>query len=166
MDWQITTTDKIVVSVGILVIIGMFSGYKVTINYTDSIPKGLYFIQNEVPGKGDYTLITKQNLLDFATGRGYIADGSYIGKKIVGTPGDTVVVSSKGVYVNSKEQVASQPIKVDRNNRSMPHNIGTQIIKENEVFLLGETKDSFDSRYYGTIKAKYLKGTLIPIITF
>src|SRR5699024_1765808 len=158
--------DKIVIAVGVSVFLGMVSGFKVTINYTNSIPKGLYFIQKGTASKGEYTLLTKKELLDFATSRGYIAKGSYIGKKVAATMGDTVVVSRRGVYINNIKQPDSQPKDFDQAHRSMPNNVGTYILNKNEVFLLGETTNSFDSRYFGKVKSKYLKGILVPILTF
>src|SRR5699024_647712 len=165
MDWQTTTTEKIVFSVGLLVVIGMVSGYRTAINYTDSIPKGLYFIQEKVPGEGEYTLIKKDSILQYAINRGYIAQGSYIGKKIVGTSGDTVVVSESGVFINGLKQPVSQPKQFGRKNRTMPNGFGTYILSSNEVLILGETSSSFDSRYFGPVGRKFLKGTLVPILT-
>ena len=128
---------------------------------TNSIPRGLYWIaphsiaRNSVVGG----CLPRPIALDLSD-RGYGIAGRCPGnvlpffKIAAALPGDTVVVSDRGVAVNGKTWPWSRPLSRDRLGRTLPLHFGTFRIKRGYLFLMGLNPASFDSRYFGAILAK------------
>lgn len=156
----------ITLALGAGVVACLFFGLRFSINYSSSIPKGLYLVENAPPSVGNYTLLTDSTILHFAESRGYILAGTAIGKKIVAGPGDTARVSQKGVFVNGVKIPLSKPLAYDSKGRKMSVCYGSVVLDSLHVFLMGHNPRSFDSRYFGPIKISSLKYTLQPVLTF
>jgi len=105
-------------------------------------------------------------------------------KRCIGLPGDTIYIINKKVYVNGELQaepyvrnddpmIIPAPIKLFQNkteyqqsweqgsftNLPIRDNFGPIKIPENHYFVLGDNRDhSFDSRFWGPLPDKLLKG--------
>lgn len=157
-------SDIIFGGIGVCILVLTLSGFQLTINYTESIPAGLYFVQKQRAEKGEYTLITSRRVLQYAKKRHYIASGSLIGKRIIAAAGDRVCVTNIGVFLNGDRVPYSRPLTYDSEGRRMPKVRGCIRLSDRQVFVMGEEVKSFDSRYFGPI-TRY-KYKLIPLITF
>jgi len=90
----------------------------------------------------------------------------YVVKRVIGIPGDRVVVLDDEIKVFSRYR--SQGFVPDDeykwvNDRSAGTSLNIDItLKENEIFVVGDNRDeSIDSRYYGAVKSDQIVGTVI-----
>lgn len=80
-------------------------------------------------------------------------DDMYLIKRLVGLPGDTLVVDSSGVYINGTR------IEDNVGNSSQYYNI---TIPDGQYYVLGDNRDhSQDSRYFGLVSEAEMLGKVI-----
>ncbi|KTD64444.1 conjugative transfer signal peptidase TraF [Legionella spiritensis] len=143
------------------------------INLTDSIPSGLYRITDIKNLKNAFVIFCPEDKPAFqqARDRGYIDSGlcpgnyGYLMKKVVAIKGDNISVIDEGVFVNRQRIPFSKPISTDGMNRPLPEwHAKDYPLKEDELLTMtSQSSWSFDSRYYGPVSIKQIKGVIIPI---
>ncbi len=90
-------------------------------------------------------------------------DGTRMLKILVGLPGDTVEINRNyEVRVNGKF-ITSGLQQAERIGRSKDGFIGKTILKDNQLWFLGESLNSFDSRYWGAANTNQLIGRAYAI---
>jgi conjugative transfer signal peptidase TraF len=133
-------------------------------NTTPSVPLGLYRVAHGAPQHGDLALLAlPARLRAFAAVRGYLASGSLLIKPVAGLGGTRVCRSSLRVWVSGRAAVSAR--NVDARGRPLPRWWGCRRLGSREIFVLGSSADSFDSRYFGAIDSGTLVGIAVPIWT-
>lgn len=109
-------------------------------------------------------------------------------KRCVGLPGDTIEITNKILYVNGKP--VEEPHAIHRDRMILPglalrheeyqktwadgefvrvgrmcrDNFGPVVVGQNSYFMMGDNRDnSEDSRFWGPLKARYIKGKAMII---
>jgi|SRR5699024_87823 len=155
--------EVLLLAAGVLGLLGLVWGPRLTINYTSSVPRGLYRVTGVAPGKGDFTIVRDERILKFAAKRDYIISGTPIGKRVVATEGDRACVKESGVYINGSKVPHSRPLMFDSEGRRMPSLRRCRRLTTDEIFLMGDKRKSFDSRYFGAVTPD--APTLVPLFT-
>lgn len=82
-------------------------------------------------------------------------DDEKIIKRVIGMPGDTVAIKDGEIYINDKKIE-------DKYAYGMTSDYDRITLKSDEYFILGDNRlISKDSRYFGPIKEKEIKGKVV-----
>lgn len=113
---------------------------------------GKIFIPIKSPERGDVVVFRfpKDRSIDYI-------------KRVVGTPGDTVEIKDKKVFINGKPMTESHAhfssSAVLNANASPRDNFGPIVVPEQRIFVMGDNRDnSYDSRFWGFVDQKDILG--------
>ncbi|WP_234573580.1 conjugative transfer signal peptidase TraF [Rhodohalobacter sp. 614A] len=141
------------------------SGPRVAINTSESLPIGIYFItqtSGKEVGKGDLVLFYDEEINKKAAERKYIREGHMIGKRVAAVGGENIRVGPKQTTL-SGIPVSGKAPRTDSKGRPMQRFLYNGVVPDGTVFLLGDTDNSYDSRYYGFVEISKITGTLTPL---
>jgi conjugative transfer signal peptidase TraF len=147
-----------------LALTSAFSPRLVLVNESASLPKGLYvraFVG--APARGDVVATRPpRDARAYLAGRGAPADLLLL-KRVAALDGDEVCARD-GLMDIAKLRLATR--SHDRDGRPLPAWRGCRRLASDEVFLLGDTPDSFDGRYFGPVRRQALEGVFRPVATW
>ncbi len=133
----------------------MYLFQHMTLQPTPSMQHSLYLISNSKPVKGDrvnfdfnHPLVMENKKVKFL-------------KKLSCVEGDTLAIGNDMFFCNDILIGVGAPIKIKGNTVDTFKYEG--VIPKGKAFVLGESGNSFDSRYWGFVEYKQLT-RLIPII--
>ena len=90
--------------------------------------------------------------------------GDRIVKRVRAVAGDTVKVEGTELYINGKHQEKDRLWLSKSIPGKQPGDFDREVtLVDGELFLMGTTKESFDSRYWGTVKREAILGSAIPL---
>jgi conjugative transfer signal peptidase TraF len=152
-----------------------FRAVGLTWNASPSMPEGIWrAAQLARPvARGDIvTLCLASNAAQLGLSRGYLAPGhcpdgvEEVLKPAAAVQGDIVSVSPAGVAVNGEPLPHTAPLPSDDKGRSLQAvEPGTYFVGKNEIWVISTHEPrSFDSRYFGPVPVKNIRGTAAPII--
>lgn len=125
------------------------------VNETASLPRGVYRLTAGPASPGAIVAVTPPR-----QGRRYLAG--------LGAPPDARllkrVAAAEGETVCRRGQQLSWPrgavvaLQRDRRGRPLPQWRGCRRLRADEIVVVGDTQDSFDSRYFGPIRTSEIDG--------
>lgn len=146
--------------IGILAI--MYAGSeipkRITVTISNSVNhrifyKQTFFDQKDIK-KGSYVMVELYSEL-------VKCSPCLIVKRVAGVAGDLIVSRDLDYFCNGKylgkaktHSMTGKPLTSYKKNGLIP---------ENTIFLMGDSPDSFDSRYYGPMELKHVKAIARPI---
>lgn len=139
---------------------------------TPSIPPGWYFVDHARPRTGDYVVACPPaSIATIGLKRGYLIPGDCpldvapLVKVLAAQSGDVLTLTPERTTVNGM-RVSGPMSSHDSDGHSLAHMpFGTYHVAPNAVWLLGENRHSWDSRYFGPITAAAIIGRAHPLIT-
>jgi signal peptidase I len=122
-----------------------------------------YSLFNETPRFLEFNKPKRGDVIVFVYPRNHSKD--YI-KRVEGVPGDVLMMKNKILYVNGKRQYEPYVIHTDPNIIPRKNDLGWErdnwgpvTVRPNHYFMMGDNRDdSSDSRVWGQLNAKYIKG--------
>ena len=73
-------------------------------------------------------------------------------KRVIGTPGDTVEIRDKKVFINGMPYASGHEIYRDKNEQASRDNFGPVKVPARSYFVMGDNRDeSYDSRFWGFV---------------
>jgi conjugal transfer pilin signal peptidase TrbI len=123
------------------------------------LPWTLYLLRRDAaePRRGDYYAFHALGLAP------HLRDGTTLVKQVAGVPGDRVRVERGGVRVNGAWRGGLDPHLLAALNARPSDLACDRVLAPGEYFLLGSAVDSYDSRYWGTVRADQLIGRATPL---
>ena len=146
--------------IGIIVI--LFAGFeipkRITVTISDSVNYRIFykqtFFDKEDIKKGAYVMAELYSDV-------IKCSPCLIVKRVAGVTGDLIVSRDLDYFCNGEylgkaktHSMTGKPIERHKTNGLIP---------ENTIFLMGDSADSFDSRYYGPMETKNVKAIARPI---
>ena len=149
-------------------IFGYFSGYR--INLTDSLP---YYVFRIIPLQPDEEIkhndyvffkptLISHDVIPVAIERTYINHRHPMVKKVVGLPGDMIILKDERLFINN----TSTPLFIlreDSQNRPLSPYLTPLILDEDFYWLSSDPERGFDSRYFGPLHRSFFTHRAFPI---
>jgi conjugative transfer signal peptidase TraF len=167
---------RIVVSILVAsaLLVGVGLALDVRINWSASMPRGVYQRTDPVLERDAWVAICLEGeAAHIAESRGYVIRGACpsgltpIFKRIAAVPGDRVALSEAGVRINDASVAESALATVDSRGRPLEHvEEGELVLADGRYFVLGMNAErSWDSRYFGAISAQQIIAGARPLWT-
>jgi signal peptidase I len=113
-----------------------------------------------IPQRGDVIVFTESGLGEFGQ-----QDSKQLIKRVIGVPGDRVVVKDGAITIYNKEHPNGfDPDKTLPYGKNIPVTTGNidRTLGPKQLFVCGDNRpDSLDSRIFGPIEAKQIVGKLV-----
>lgn len=134
------------------------------VNESPSLPKGLYLRRPGAEVERGATVAFPQP----GAARAYLATLGMPGevtliKRVAATGGDWVCVRGEQLWTPAGMRVVHNR---DRRGARLPRWSECRQLTRDEVFLLGDTAGSFDSRYFGPVSRTVLLGVYQEVLTW
>lgn len=157
-----------ITSVVLIVWIGMYYMFeRIYLNVSISEPKGYYFAfksNNFLRGERVLlcvddvkSIITMHELkLPYEDNRCKLRT-PYLLKRVAAVSGDIIDIEEDGVWINGVFQINSRQLHEYKGTNLNPIAKKRYQLKKNEYFMLGETPNSYDSRYFGIVNQSQIR---------
>jgi len=133
-------------------------------NVSPSVRVGLYHVVRRSPRRGDLVLVDlSEHVRKLTTARRYLAPRSLLIKPVAAIGGHRVCRLGSRVWISGHLGVTAHA--ADALDRPLPTWHGCRILSSTQLFVVGPSTDSFDSRYFGPIHVRSVVGIAIPIWT-
>ncbi|MGH6951307.1 MAG: S26 family signal peptidase [Vitreimonas sp.] len=125
-------------------------------NPSPSIPRGFYVRTNDKLRVGAVVTVRAVEVAgDYARLRDFADRGDRFIKRVAAVAGDTVCAEGSRVTINGARLI--ERAVTDSVGRPLPTWSGCRTLGD-EVFLVGDTADSFDGRYWGPTPIAAIEG--------
>lgn len=118
-------------------------------NRTESVPVGLYWVQNAASIPKGYLIVFR-------------FQDRWLLKEVIGVQDDLFCVSPEGNFSVNGAWLGKAK-KIDTSGNPLLRVLGCQKVPAGEWVVRGYGERSFDSRYFGTVKRKQILGKAVRI---
>ena len=134
-------------------------------NASASAPIGLYRVEpGTIARTGEFVIArVSKPFRNLAARRRYIPVNVPLVKRVAAEPGDTVCALGREIFIDGR-WITERQI-ADGRGRPMPWWSGCERLRNGALFLLMDSPDSFDGRYFGPIAPGDVIGRAIPLWT-
>lgn len=133
------------------------------INESSSLARGLYVRTGEKVSPGAVVAVTQPgSVRPYLAGLGMPGDVLLL-KRVAAVGGDRVCAGDGAVQVPGRE---APRLERDRRGNALPTWRECRVLEPDEIFLLGDTPGSFDSRYFGPVRRSEVVGVFREVLTW
>ncbi len=156
----------LLIGASLTVLAGLASGLRtrdlVLYNHSPSLPVGFYLRTDDVVKRGAVVTVRAIDVVPaYAALRRFTGQRDRFIKRVAAGAGDTVCAESDAVEINAR--TVAYRVKQDNQGRVLPTWTGCITLSATQMFLMGDTADSFDGRYWGPIDVKFVEGVWRPL---
>ena len=165
----IAFTKFVLISLGLLMFMSLYKvlPYRLAFNLTNSEARGIYLLEfsnslNYKLGNLVIVCVPDLELARMSVKRGYLASGercpyktAYEIKHIKAIAHQTVTIVNDSVVI---DQIKVKILSYDSFGRELKSKLISQEIPQAHYFVMGQTANSFDSRYYGLVPSSFILG--------
>lgn len=138
--------------------------YKLYINSTSSLPRGVYqLLPEEKIARGDVVLVV--DLDEIGVDRALCPYKGLL-KQAAAFGGDTIDCDGKYILVNGRRLPYSDLFTRDKYGKDLPQQKYPYIVPDGSVYLTSQHKYGYDSRYYGPISIEHIAGKARLLFSF
>jgi type IV secretory pathway protease TraF len=131
-------------------------------NASDSVPVGWYWVEKRQPKIGEIAVVKPHDWVRvYASSRGYLPAKVWLLKPVSAVSG--AIVCRVGTFVFIDGKLVARAKKFDSQQRILPLWKGCRTLKSDHVFLLARPRNSFDSRYFGSVNRDLIIGTAVRL---
>ena len=131
-------------------------------NASNSVPIGWYFVAKRQPKLGEIAVIRPPEWVEiYASSRGYLPLQTRLLKPVRAIKSS--IVCRFGRYISIDGKLVAKAKYLDTNHRMLPVWKGCRTLRSDEIFVLGQHRDSFDSRYFEPINRTQVLGTAVRV---
>jgi type IV secretory pathway protease TraF len=131
-------------------------------NASPSAPVGFYLRDQRAPAPGMFVTVRAAAVAPaYARLRGFDDPTDRFIKRIAADAGVRVCAEGDSVRVGAELVLPRQAR--DSSGRALPAWSECRMLRQGEIFLLGQTADSFDSRYWGPVSVDIIDGVWRPL---
>lgn len=121
------------------------------------LPWSVFLVKQQLPES-----IRVGDLIQFRAGEvGHGFNGLVFVKMVSAVPGDQVEIRGDRLLINGEEREQLWLLKALQKKPGDLDN--TYVVPKGEYLMLGTTRESFDGRYWGTVKQEQLLGSARPL---
>ena len=153
-------------AVSVLLPLTMYRGFGFVINYTDSLPEGVYRLYpvTEINLNTLIAIDVPEPYKDMVYGRGWLIRGGILIKPVAAMSGDRIDINDSKLYINGR--YFGPVFKQDLQGLPLPGVSGSYELKKDGLFLASPYARSFDSRYFGPVTKDSILAEAKPVWTF
>lgn len=126
-------------------------------NRSPSVPVGFYLRDDTHPSVGSFVTVSASAVAPaYARLRGYDDRTDRFIKRVAAMTGDRVCARGGRVEIGPDIVLARR--QSDSLDRALPAWSECRVLRSGELFLVGDTEDSFDARYWGPVRTEDIDG--------
>ncbi len=130
---------------------------KLVYNASASAPIGFYWIDQERVSQGDYVFVRlPKRIRKLVEERRYLPPDVPLIKRVVGITSDKICRRGQEILIDGVTVAVAQ--RRDSLGRELPEWQGCHVLTKDNVFLLQDNPQSFDSRYFGPVDRRLIIG--------
>lgn len=130
-------------------------------NSSPSVPTGFYRRTDASPARGAFVTVRAAAVSrDYARVRRFSDANDRFIKRVAAGGGELVCADGDTVRIGAHVLTRASH---DGLGRALPRWTGCRPLAADEVFLIGDTSDSFDSRYWGPVTTSMIDGVWVPL---